>query len=86
MKSNIATLPRPKSSATTAAPRKLLTQVQLAQRLGISRRTLHTWVRERIVPMIKVRGFCRFEYHKVLAALDRHEQAAAPASKRIIKR
>ncbi len=53
---------------------ELLTQDQLAGRLGISRRTLQSWVREGTVPMIKVRGFCRFEYHKVLAALQQHEQ------------
>jgi len=61
----------------SAAPAELLTQVQLARRLGISRRTLATWVRHKTVPMIKVRGFCRFDYTKVCAALEQHEQAAA---------
>lgn len=68
------------SSSSDAALRELLTQDQLARRLGISRRTLHSWVREGTVPMIKVRGFCRFQYHKVLAALQQHEQAVVPSS------
>lgn len=66
--------PQASATTTTTAPVELLTQVQMAGRLGISRRTLHSWVREGLVPMIKVRGFCRFEYHKVLAALQQHEQ------------
>jgi excisionase family DNA binding protein len=86
MNSIITTTPLPQT--TSAAARELLTQEQLADRLGISRRTLHTWIRHKTVPMIKVRGFCRFEYHKVLAALQQHEQAVVPTpeSTRIIKR
>lgn len=64
-------LPQP---APTPPPQmELLTQVEMAQRLGITRRTLHTWVLSGTVPMIKIRGFCRFEPSKVLAALQRHE-------------
>lgn len=74
MNSIITPPPLPQTSSATAAPGELLTQDQLAARLGISRRTLHTWIRHKTVPMIKVRGFCRFEYHKVLAALQQHEQ------------
>ncbi len=72
----IISTPLPQTSCS-AAPGELLTQAQLAGRLGISRRTVGTWVRNKTVPMIKVRGFCRFEFPKVLAALERHEQAAA---------
>ncbi|MFZ2276863.1 MAG: helix-turn-helix domain-containing protein [Prosthecobacter sp.] len=81
-------LPPQTSSTAAAASGELLTQDQLARRLGISRRTLHTWIRHKTVPMIKVRGFCRFEFHKVLAALQQHEQAVVPSpeSTRIIKR
>ena len=61
----------------SAAPAELLTQVQMAARLGISRRTLATWVRHKTVPMIKVRGFCRFDPAKVLAALEQYEQKVA---------
>ena len=64
----------------SAAPTQLLTQVQLAERLGISRRTLATWVNNHIVPMIKVRGFCRFDYAKVCAALERYERPVAAQS------
>lgn len=59
---------------------ELLTQVQLAARLGISRRTLNNWVRDRAVPMIKLRGYCRFDYAKVRAVLDQHEQPVACAT------
>ncbi|MHB1078709.1 MAG: helix-turn-helix domain-containing protein [Prosthecobacter sp.] len=81
MNSIITTTPLPQTSSTAAAaPGELLTQDQLAARLGISRRTLHTWIRHKTVPMIKVRGFCRFEYHKVLSALQQHERAVVPSS------
>jgi len=66
----------PPSQAPATQQPELLTQVQMAQRLGITRRTLHTWVRSGTVPMIKVRGYCRFEYAKVLAALQQHEVPA----------
>ena len=69
---------KPEACTTTAAaPAELLTQVQMAARLGISRRTLATWVRHKTVPMIKVRGFCRFDPAKVLAALEQYEQKVA---------
>jgi excisionase family DNA binding protein len=57
-------------------PTEMLTQVQMAERLGISRRTLANWVNDHIVPMIKIRGYCRFDYAKVCAALARHVQPA----------
>lgn len=57
--------------------KELLTQVEMARVLGISRRTLHNWVCARAVPMIKIRGYCRFDVRKVLAALEQHEQPAA---------
>ncbi len=73
-------------AATQPAPTppplvELLTQVEMAQRLGITRRTLHTWVLSGAVPMIKIRGFCRFEPAKVWAALQQHEVRAAGSSK-----
>jgi excisionase family DNA binding protein len=79
MNSSITTTPSASLSPAPAAlqpPAELLTPVQLAGMLGISRRTLCNWVRDKTVPMIKVRGFCRFEYAKVRAALEQHEQPA----------
>jgi excisionase family DNA binding protein len=78
----------PCTPEVSTAPEQLLTQVQMAERLGISRRTLATWVKNHIVPMIKVRGYCRFDYAKVCAALERHERPAAtsPDSTRGINR
>lgn len=66
----------PQPAPTPPPPVELLTQVEMAQRLGITRRTLHTWVLSGAVPMIKIRGFCRFEPAKVWAALQRHELPA----------
>ncbi|MCX6849163.1 MAG: helix-turn-helix domain-containing protein [Verrucomicrobia bacterium] len=66
---------------TPPPPVELLTQVEMAQRLGINRRTLHSWVLSGAVPMIKIRGFCRFEPAKVWAALQQHEVRAAGAAK-----
>ncbi|OYW76778.1 MAG: hypothetical protein B7Z37_07240 [Verrucomicrobia bacterium 12-59-8] len=61
---------------------ELLTQVQMAQRLGITRRTLHTWVLNGTVPMIKVRGYCRFDAAKVWAALQQHERPVGGGSQK----
>ena len=71
----------PQPAPTPPPPVELLTQVEMAQRLGITRRTLHTWVLSGAVPMIKIRGFCRFEPAKVWAALQRHELPAADSPK-----
>jgi predicted site-specific integrase-resolvase len=71
----------PQPAPTPPPPVELLTQVEMAQRLGITRRTLHTWVLSGAVPMIKIRGFCRFEPAKVWAALQQHEVRAAGSSK-----
>ncbi len=81
MKSSIQTITAALASAQRPQPAptpppqqvELLTQVEMAQRLGITRRTLHTWVLDGTVPMIKIRGFCRFEPAKVWAALQRCE-------------
>ncbi|MFZ2278333.1 MAG: hypothetical protein WAW39_11060 [Prosthecobacter sp.] len=83
MKSSIQTASADLSADQTAPmpppPVELLTQVEMAQRLGINRRTLHTWVLSGAVPMIKIRGFCRFEPAKVWAALLQHEVQAGSA-------
>jgi hypothetical protein len=71
----------PQPAPTLPPPVELLTQVEMAQRLGITRRTLHTWVLSGAVPMIKIRGFCRFEPAKVWAALQQHEVRAAGGAK-----
>ncbi len=82
---------KPEACATTA---ELMTPDQLARRLGISRRCLGNWTRDRLVPMLKIGRVCRFDFAKVSAALERHERAAvvagadatSPESTRIIKR
>lgn len=67
----------PAAAGTPAMPPQpvdLLTPQQLARRLGISRRSLSTWTRHKIVPMIKVGRVCRFDPAKVRAALDLYGQ------------
>jgi hypothetical protein len=84
MKSSIQTTTaaqHPQPAPTPPPPVELLTQVEMAQRLGITRRTLHTWVLSGAVPMIKIRGFCRFEPAKVWDALQQHEVRAAGGAK-----
>lgn len=77
----------PAEAPTTILPKvELLTQVQMSQHLGISRRTLHNWVLDGMVPMIKVRGFCRFEPAKVWAALLQREVSAALPSASALRR
>ena len=64
-------------SPTPAAPQDapvLLTPEQLARRLGISRRSLASWTRDKIVPMIKIGRICRFDPVKVHTALEQYEQ------------
>jgi excisionase family DNA binding protein len=65
------------ASPSPQAPVELLTQRQLAQRLGVSLRTVASWAHNRVVPMIKIRGFCRFDFAKVQAVLLRHERPEA---------
>ncbi len=45
-----------------AASAELMTPDQLARRLGISRRCLSNWTRDRLVPMMKIGRVCRFDF------------------------
>jgi|GEM_PF-3079409 len=80
MNSNITTLLQ-NSSCSAAPMEELLTQAQQARMLGITRRTLSTWVSDQVVPMIKIKGFCRFDYQKVRAALEQYERPALSSQK-----
>jgi len=63
-------------STTDTAPigTELLTPDQCARKLNISRRCLGNWTKQRLVPMVKIGRVCRFDFHKVKAALDKFEQ------------
>ena len=52
---------------------ELLTKKQLADKLGISSRTLESWVASRKIPFIKVGGIIRFNWSRVREALDAFE-------------
>ncbi len=72
-------MPSSEPAATQPPVAELLTQGQMAARLGITRRTLHAWVQDGKVPMIKIKGFCRFDPAKVWAALQLCEVAKEDA-------
>jgi excisionase family DNA binding protein len=66
----------PFSVSASASEGGLLTPEQLALRLNVSRRCLGNWTRDRIIPMVKIGRVCRFDLPQVMAALEKHVQAA----------
>ena len=65
------------SGSASAPEGGLLTPEQMALRLNVSRRCLGNWARDRIIPMVKIGRICRFDLPQVMAALEKHVQAAA---------
>jgi transcriptional regulator with XRE-family HTH domain len=51
----------------------LLTESKMAEKLGITPRTLARWRRERKVPCIKIAGAIRYSWPRVRQALDAFE-------------
>ena len=47
----------------------LLTKGELADRLKVSTRTIDLWVKERLIPKIKINSSARFDWVDVLSAL-----------------
>jgi hypothetical protein len=47
----------------------LLTKGELADRLKVSTRTIDLWVKERLIPKIKINSSARFDWVDVVAAL-----------------
>jgi len=55
---------------------EILSAKQIAERLGIHRRTLHNWTNARRIPFFRVGGRILFRWDRVLEALDDMEVAA----------
>ena len=49
---------------------ELLTKRELAKRLKVSTRSIDNWVRDGLVPKIKICGTCRFNWETVRQALE----------------
>jgi hypothetical protein len=47
----------------------LLTKGELANRLKVSTRTIDLWVKERLIPKIKINSSARFDWVDVVATL-----------------
>ena len=47
----------------------LLTKGELADRLKVSTRTIDLWVKERLIPKIKINSSARFDWVDVVATL-----------------
>lgn len=56
----------------------LLSPQQLAKKLGICRRSLANWTRNKTLPMIKIGRVCRFDFARVCAVLQTYERPAVP--------
>lgn len=69
----------PATAAPPAPPPALLTSRQLMAALGINRRMLKNWNRDRLIPSIGVRHARRYDLEQVMEALRMHGQPA-PAS------
>lgn len=57
-------------AAFTESFHKLVTIEEMAKLIDIHPRTLRTWARKGLVPMIKVGGFCRFNPEQVWTAMQ----------------
>jgi hypothetical protein len=75
-----AALPATAAAAPPAPPPALLTSRQLMAALGINRRMLKNWNRDRVIPSIGVRHARRYDLEQVMEALRTHGQQAPAAS------
>lgn len=75
-----AALPATAEAAPPAPPPALLTSCQLMAALGINRRMLKNWNRDRFIPSIGVRHARRYDLEHVMEALRTHGQQGPAAS------
>ena len=54
----------------------LLSEIDMAARLGIKPRTLRLWRSQRVVPFYKIRNVILFDPDKVFKALGEYERVA----------
>src|SRR5271165_296844 len=66
---------------TTLDSSDLLTREQLAQKVGISLRTLDTWVAHKVIPCIRIGDILRFDWQRVKHAMITTCEAPAAATK-----
>lgn len=63
-----------KGNAMTDFPTRLLSPREMAERLGVGKTTLLQWVREGLVPCVRIRSnLLRFDPQAVVAALKTKE-------------
>ena len=55
------------------APEKLITQKQLCSFLQVSRWTIDSLKRKKVIPYVQINSESRFELSKVIAALKKHD-------------
>jgi excisionase family DNA binding protein len=61
-------------SESESTAKRLLSKKELAEILGVSSRTIETWLSQRLIPQLRLSPrLTRFDLPKVLAALARYE-------------
>ena len=76
---DLAVSPGSAAAAPPAPPPALLTSGQLMAALGIHRRMLKKWNRNRVIPSIGVRHARRYDLEQVMEALRTHGPAGIAA-------
>jgi excisionase family DNA binding protein len=62
-------------------PQKFLTQKELCSYLQISRWTISTLKKKKVIPFLEIGSETRFDLSKVIAALERNSDKVTPISK-----
>lgn len=60
-----------KNNTPQTGPAEIIDRTELQKRLGISEPTLINYVKKGKIPQIKIGANCRYNWQKVVAALDR---------------
>jgi excisionase family DNA binding protein len=57
--------------------RILLNQMEIAEALSVSPRTIRNWTKARAIPVIRLKGVVRYSRERVLEALERNHTLRA---------